>query len=120
VLKRRDDGEPDVVAEERGRFRVGGRRGDVLEGDRIDQLGEPTRSPLSTEVIEAHRGRDTEEPPLDSSALMEVVGTLDGARDGFLAQVVGFRASPGHAIAVRPEAFAAPLDGSENGRSAAR
>src|SRR5262249_44966834 len=120
VLERRDDSEPNVVTKERSRFRVAGRGRDVVEGDRVDQLGECPRAALAAEMIEAHRGRDPEEPTLDRSAVMEVVGTLDGARDGLLTQVVGVRPCPGHAIAVPPEALAAPLDGGEDDRGAAQ
>src|SRR5262249_6862709 len=105
---------------ERCRFRVWGRRWEVVEGDGVDKLRERPRASLSAEMIEAHGRCDAEEPPLGSSAVVEVVGTLDGARDGLLAQVVGLRTSPGHAIAVRPQALAAPLDGGEDGRGAAQ
>ena len=118
LLERRDDGEADVIAEKGGRFRVGRQRGEVVEGDRVDQLRERSRAPLPAEMIEAHRGRDAEEPSFGGGAVLEVVGTLDGARDRLLAQVVSLCAAPGHAVAVPPQALAAPLDGGQHGRGA--
>src|SRR5262249_47255110 len=69
-------------------------------------------------MIEAHGGRDPEEPSLDGGAVLEVVRTLDGARDRLLAQVVSLRAPPRHAVAVPPQALAAPLDGGQHGHGA--
>src|SRR5262249_27747446 len=42
------------------------------------------------------------------------------ARDGLLAQVVGVRAPPGHAIAMRPQALPAALDGGVDDRGTGR
>src|SRR5262249_54037070 len=72
------------------------------------------------ELVETHRGRDAKEPSLDGGEVDEVVGPLDGPRDSLLAQVIGIRAPPGHAVAVRPEALAAALDGGVDDRGAGR
>ena len=117
MLQCHDDGEPHVVTEERRRLRARCRSGDVVEGNGVDEVRDRSRPPIAAEVVETDGRRDAEEPPLGVGGL-EVVGAFDGARDGLLAEVVRLGPSPRHAIAVRPQALAAPLDGSEHGHGA--
>jgi hypothetical protein len=43
-----------------------------------------------------------------------LVGALDGARDGLLGEIIGFRAVSGHAVTERPKALPHAFDGGEH------
>jgi hypothetical protein len=70
-------------------------------------------------MIEAYGRRNPEQPTIYRCVIMEIVGAFDRPGNGFLAQVVCVGAPSGHAIAMRPQALAAPLDGGKNGRGTA-
>ena len=59
MLKRNDDGKPHVIAEDGRCFRVGRRRGKVVEGYRIDELGQTSSTSIPAQVIESKGRRDS-------------------------------------------------------------
>jgi hypothetical protein len=114
-LERGDEREPHVVAQDRRLLGRRRRRRDVVEGDRIDEVGHPLDSRRVPEVVEAHRRRDAEEPGLGVRRIDELAGSFDGARDRLLGKIVRVGTAAGHAVAMRPQALALPLDGGEDG-----
>jgi hypothetical protein len=81
--------------------------------ERIYELGDATFDLPMTQVIEAHPRRQTHKPT-GRVLRRELVGPLDGARDGLLAEVIGFGAISGHAVTHGPEALSGALDGGEH------
>ena len=107
-------GEAHVVTEDDGSLRVAARR--VLGPQRwplhrIHQHAPPPLDPQPAHVIEAHRGRDAEQPSVEPFAVGKVPLALDGARDCFLAQIVGIASRPGHPVAQAPDPLAMAFDG---------
>jgi hypothetical protein len=102
VLECDGDREPHVLAPDQRDVRSVRRVRQRVERDRVDELGHATDALFAPQMVEADGRGDAEQPALDGRGVVEIARPSDRARDRFLAQVVGIRAAPGHAIAVRP------------------